>query len=576
MLRLCARTPRYYTRHGALFARNVHLPLPYPVEGGLGDFLPPAALKVVAVDYQGTLIQRLNDETRRTEYAGKGIVDTVLYASRAAGLVETDSYDPAVYPFEVVEKDPEEVDVREPDHVSLSKWSILVLNNHFFLSNLKPLQDKARNHQDKIDHALLSRINEDYGSLGQLKSSLSAASLGVFSGGHVWLVANHKGHLAVVPTFGRGSALIRGRRYIGPPMNDPSDPVPRPLARSTWQNLEKGYAAEMQELQSLLKDKPLPPDVASQFSDVAQLFADAPRLLALRDAWIFAHPEWRIKIEDVAKMLKEEENGFVDDMDEDDTSAMTAPRSATVDVYDEIKKIQHKNVAPTRDNLRFMDPLKRERLLQVENLIKAVQATVFETEPPSPLHSSNSKPLGAPREFHTSASRSILGPNLLLEKFKSNPQTPYDTTLNADNTEEEDDAEYLADDDAVVWPLFCVPVHEHAWLSAGYGVWGQEQWMQKFWNVLDWEKVSARYQQVMAEDDPAYEIEEDEDDDLDEKVARIMQHPAFPEHLVGPIKAMANLDPEMEKEIERELANMTAEELEEAQEDMEDELEEDP
>ncbi len=71
-----------------------------------------------------------------TEYAGKGIVDTVLYASRAAGLVETDSYDPAVYPFEVVEDDPEEVDVREPDHVSLSKWSILVLNNHFFLSNL--------------------------------------------------------------------------------------------------------------------------------------------------------------------------------------------------------------------------------------------------------------------------------------------------------------------------------------------------------------------------------------------------------------------------------------------------------
>ncbi|KDQ28930.1 hypothetical protein PLEOSDRAFT_1088934 [Pleurotus ostreatus PC15] len=43
-------------------------------------------------------------------------------------------------------------------------------------------------------------------------------------------------------------------------------------------------------------------------------------------------------------------------------------------------------------------------------------------------------------------------------------------------------------------PLFCVSLHEHAWLSAGYGVWGKEQWLKEFWTVLDWGKVSQMYE----------------------------------------------------------------------------------
>jgi hypothetical protein len=38
--------------------------LPYPIENGLGDFLPPEALKVVAIDYQAGLLQHLNEELR--------------------------------------------------------------------------------------------------------------------------------------------------------------------------------------------------------------------------------------------------------------------------------------------------------------------------------------------------------------------------------------------------------------------------------------------------------------------------------------------------------------------------------
>lgn len=48
--------------------RSIHFrrELPYPIEEGLGDFLPPSALKTIAVDYQDGLLQRLNDEVKGT------------------------------------------------------------------------------------------------------------------------------------------------------------------------------------------------------------------------------------------------------------------------------------------------------------------------------------------------------------------------------------------------------------------------------------------------------------------------------------------------------------------------------
>jgi len=41
-----------------------------------------------------------------------------------------------------------------------------------------------------------------------------------------------------------------------------------------------------------------------------------------------------------------------------------------------------------------------------------------------------------------------------------------------------------------LYPLFCLSVHEHAWLTAGYGIWGKEEYLKRFWTVLDWKKVS--------------------------------------------------------------------------------------
>lgn len=46
-----------------------------------------------------------------------------------------------------------------------------------------------------------------------------------------------------------------------------------------------------------------------------------------------------------------------------------------------------------------------------------------------------------------------------------------------------------------LYPLFCVCVYEHAWMSADYGVWGMEEYLRRYWTVLDWAKVSKAFHQ---------------------------------------------------------------------------------
>jgi len=56
----------------------------------------------------------------------------------------------------------------------------------------------------------------------------------------------------------------------------------------------------------------------------------------------------------------------------------------------------------------------------------------------------------------------------------------------------------------VLYPLFCIPVYEHGWMSAGYGIWGKEAWLKEFWPVLDWSKVSKLYDHAVAPKSPTF------------------------------------------------------------------------
>lgn len=57
---MLARCRRVGTRHA-----HTRRELPYPIEGGLGKFLPPEALQTLA-EYQDGLLARLDDELLST------------------------------------------------------------------------------------------------------------------------------------------------------------------------------------------------------------------------------------------------------------------------------------------------------------------------------------------------------------------------------------------------------------------------------------------------------------------------------------------------------------------------------
>lgn len=44
-----------------------------------------------------------------------------------------------------------------------------------------------------------------------------------------------------------------------------------------------------------------------------------------------------------------------------------------------------------------------------------------------------------------------------------------------------------------LYPLFCVSMYEHAWMAGGYGVWGREAYLERFWSCLDWAAVKETY-----------------------------------------------------------------------------------
>jgi hypothetical protein len=47
-------------------------PPPYEIDGGLGDFLSPEALRTIACDYQQGLLQRLNEEVAGRQFHFEG------------------------------------------------------------------------------------------------------------------------------------------------------------------------------------------------------------------------------------------------------------------------------------------------------------------------------------------------------------------------------------------------------------------------------------------------------------------------------------------------------------------------
>jgi len=294
--------------------------LQYPIEQGLGDFLSPAGLKMLAVDYQQGLLDRLNEQVRGTELENKSVVQTVIEAAR------------------------------DPHKVLEFNYASEALNNSFFLESLKPPPNDEKSHQGVLNNALelMSAIRTDFGSLEQLKSDFSAAALGMFSSGWLWLICDNTGSLAIYPTFGSGSLLVRS-----------SSPL--------WE------------------------------SAVGEIVA---------------------------------------------------------------RQVRNKGPSPTLPS--------SERTTTAT----ASSPTSGLSHPPSSMN--------PPTQSRTYSTPS----------FVPRPASVYGTNAAASIREQKADHTKVGQ---VLFPLLCVSVHERSWVGAGYGVWGKEEYLKRFWSVVDWAQVNDKY-----------------------------------------------------------------------------------
>lgn len=224
------------------------------------------------------------------------------------------------------------------------------------------------NHQHEASDRLLLKIRSNYGDFPGLKSTFSAAALGMFTNGWVWMVTDAQGNLGILPTYGPSTLLVRSRMNM------------------------------------------------------------ANKTLIFRE-----HDPDRTE----------------------DPTLSTAP-----------------HIGPT-------------------------------TNPPgvgptSPTTGMSNRPFGTsgvPLDRHA---RAYSYASKLEEIMR--PPTSF---LDEDNDYGDDVLGKKSSSSMVftvgdcLYPLFCLPTYEHAWMSAGFGVWGKEEWLKEFWTVLDWGKVSKNYDDIL-------------------------------------------------------------------------------
>lgn len=91
---------------------------------------------------------------------------------------------------------------------------------------------------------LAAQIRLQYGSISQMKSTVSAAAMGLFSSGWVWFVADRDGNLGVLPTLGPGTLLIRSRTYMGDKNSALTlEPQPEMFIKATGLDVDDYYSS---------------------------------------------------------------------------------------------------------------------------------------------------------------------------------------------------------------------------------------------------------------------------------------------------------------------------------------------
>ena len=50
-----------------------------------------------------------------------------------------------------------------------------------------------------------------------------------------------------------------------------------------------------------------------------------------------------------------------------------------------------------------------------------------------------------------------------------------------------------------LYPLCCLSLYEHTWISAGLGVWGKEEYARRFFTVVNWKRVGETFRKFRSD-----------------------------------------------------------------------------
>jgi Fe-Mn family superoxide dismutase len=290
-------------------------------------------------------------------------------------------------------------------------------------------------------------IYESFDDLEGLKSYMSAAALGMTGSGWVWLVVDMSiKSLAVVATYGPGTMLVRSRQHRHPNGIDETDLMPRAfsvlgeeiIARAKAKSGSRGTAHTIGGVD---------PPPTSPTSGVAHRVPHAnPR----PHARTFSTSPPAYQPLNLTHRLSVQSS-----------SSSTVQFSQTPLAWHQpLEPLSKKNSSTSAGDL-----------LTPSSQYAPGGAEAEETEefdgpeaPPVP-------------QWNPTSSSDLIGGG---RGTNSNKQLGTTKRLKQ------------AGDD--LSPLLCLSVHEHAWMSAGLGVWGKEEYLRRFWGVVDWRKVSDVYQ----------------------------------------------------------------------------------
>ncbi|CAB4401804.1 unnamed protein product [Rhizophagus irregularis] len=170
------------------FIRNTHYlnPLPFPIEEGLEPLFSPVTLHEL-YEYQGSLIEDLNNLTDQTEFMDNTI-------------------------FELIDKT-----AQVPENALIFNHASQIWNNDFFFQSLT-----KKNSSKEVDIMDLNeRIKKDFGAIDNFKEHFKNMALGIFGSGWTWLVETEFHILRVVNTYNAGTTLDVTRTQEKDPNNHP-------------------------------------------------------------------------------------------------------------------------------------------------------------------------------------------------------------------------------------------------------------------------------------------------------------------------------------------------------------------